>query len=116
MRGPNNGPRHAGVAELADAQASGACDRKAVRVQVPSPALGKARSYGLFSLGVSGSQRGRFSVTHFLILSYLSATAGDSLVAKQGDVTSGAFLISYTNAMNACLRVHFQKRRCSGLH
>ena len=31
--------RNAGVAELADAQASGACGRKIVWVQVPSPAL-----------------------------------------------------------------------------
>ena len=30
---------NAGVAELADAQASGACGRKIVWVQVPSPAL-----------------------------------------------------------------------------
>ena len=30
---------YAGVAELADAQASGACGRKIVWVQVPSPAL-----------------------------------------------------------------------------
>ena len=30
--------RNAGVAELADAQASGACGRKIVWVQVPSPA------------------------------------------------------------------------------
>ncbi len=33
----------AGVAELADAQASGACGRKVVWVQVPSPALSKKR-------------------------------------------------------------------------
>ena len=36
---------YAGVAELADAQASGACGRKIVWVQVPSPARFKNLSY-----------------------------------------------------------------------
>ena len=34
---------HAGVAELADAQASGACGSNIVWVQVPSPALNGAK-------------------------------------------------------------------------
>lgn len=34
-------PHHAGVAELADAQASGACGSNTVRVQVPSSARQK---------------------------------------------------------------------------
>ena len=34
-----NKTEYAGMAELADAQASGACGRKIVWVQVPSPAL-----------------------------------------------------------------------------
>src|SRR5699024_4493077 len=36
---------HAGVAELADAQASGACGRKIVWVQVPSPAFFHVRFF-----------------------------------------------------------------------
>ena len=77
---------------MADAQASGACDRKAVRVQVPSPALGKARSYGLFSFscllsGVSGESAGTVLVDLFLFSSVNLRQPAIVFVAKQGDVT-----------------------------
>ncbi len=39
FRQPAMVPVHAGMAELADAQASGACGSNIVRVQVPFPAL-----------------------------------------------------------------------------
>ena len=78
---------------MADAQASGACDRKAVRVQVPSPALEKARFYGLFSfpcciscdtLGVSGDG---VLIDLFLFSSVNLRQPAIVFVAKQGDVT-----------------------------
>ena len=39
--------------------------------------------------------------------------SGDGAHSKQ--ILVERILISYTNALNACLRVHFQKRRCSGV-
>ena len=58
----------AGVAELADAQASGACGRKAVWVQVPSPAYNFITFQERPSLFGKPSNDGRFVYSRFFRL------------------------------------------------
>ena len=70
----------AGVAELADALASGASDRKVVWVQVPSPAPGRVPRHAFYALR-------RFSFAGFLphltlLLMEMTAKNGDTMLKK----------------------------------
>ena len=62
---------YAGVAELADAQASGACGRKIVWVQVPSPAFFHVRFF-TFSLEIlSFFKQAYIYWTHLSVIVYI---------------------------------------------